>query len=389
MILFNPFRPDPRVHREARALVTHNIGVTICACDAWHGEHTYPANETIDGIDIKRIKVRFGHVKVVSFVLTLAAFWMFTLFRILIEKPDVIHCHDFDTLPVGVLAKALTRIPVIFDSHEYYPSMVSQHVPRIAGRMLYFIHRVLSSRADAIVVVNDEFRKIFGCGAVSIMNVPMMVQRAHPTVRSRGSSFEIFYYGVLVEERGISALIRIATEIPGVALYIAGDGPLKKEVQMAEQQHSNIRYLGWLSEGEISSRLASANLIPILYDPTIENNRLAAPGKLFQAMANGVPVLAYKGTFLERIISHERCGMAVEFGDRNGLLEAVMRFKNDESVYNELSSNALIAFATKYSGEKMEKRLLSLYKSVLKEQPFGGPSRELALPFTRCRPASI
>jgi glycosyltransferase involved in cell wall biosynthesis len=366
MILFNPFRPDPRVYREARALVTHNVGVTLCACDAWHGEHTYPRVETVDGIDVKRVKIRLGHVRVASFVLTLTMFWLFALLRILAEKPDVIHCHDFDTLPVGVLARTVTGIPLIFDSHEYYPSMVSRGIPKIMVRALRFTHRILSSKADAIVVVNDEFRRFFGNGIiVSIMNVPMKAERNHPTVRKEGSSFEIFYYGVLAEERGVTALIRIAMEIPDLALFVAGDGPLKREVQMAGQQRCNIQYMGWISEDEISARLCTADLVPILYDPTIENNRLAAPGKLFQAMAKGVPVLAYKDTFLGKLIGLERCGIAVKFGDNDELVKAILMLRDDENLCNELSRNALTASSEKYTWEIMEQRLVSLYRSLL------------------------
>ena len=69
----NPFKPDPRVYKEARSLVKHGYEVTIIA---WDREGKYPKEELFEGIKIKRIKLKSGYGNFLDFVLKLPLFYL-------------------------------------------------------------------------------------------------------------------------------------------------------------------------------------------------------------------------------------------------------------------------------------------------------------------------
>ena len=102
MLLPNGFDPDPRVHNEARSLVNAGYSVTILC---WDREMKYPEHEVVDGIQIERIFIESSYGRGSSQLRYLWSFWKEAYKRAINLAPDVIHAHDFNTLPLGYSAR--------------------------------------------------------------------------------------------------------------------------------------------------------------------------------------------------------------------------------------------------------------------------------------------
>src|SRR4051812_101005 len=98
MLLSNCFNPDPRVHSEARSLVQNGYEVLVLA---WDRERQRPVQEVVDDILIKRIRLRSVHNRGTTQAFYIAAANAIMLFRGLRYRFDVVHAHDFDTLPAA------------------------------------------------------------------------------------------------------------------------------------------------------------------------------------------------------------------------------------------------------------------------------------------------
>ena len=76
-------------------------------------------------------------------------------------EPDVVHCHDLDTLYAGWQVKKRLGCALIYDAHEHYPAMVSLSLPTAFVRALTLWERWLTRRVDATItastVLRDEF----------------------------------------------------------------------------------------------------------------------------------------------------------------------------------------------------------------------------------------
>lgn len=364
MVLSNAFNPDPRVYKEAKSLVEHGFKVTVYA---WDRECRYPANEVVEGIYVRRVHIWSKYGNLFLFVITAPIFWLLASLRILSRDVDIIHCHDFDTVPVGVLVKALRHgVKLVYDAHEYYPSSVRTTMPKIIWRIVKVLHEVLPRKSDIILIVNDHFKRFFKGykPTVTVINAPLSSVAHKARRKEKKPFFRVFYYGGLSRNRGVMNLIVSIVDLPGVELIIAGKGELEETIAMLSKKYRNLKYLGWITEEEISSLTSSSDLIPILYNPTIINNKWATPNKLFLAMVMGIPVIVCKGTLMEKIIKDERCGISVSYGDVEEIKKTIMVLKDNRDLYYELSRNGKRAFSEKYSWEIMEKRLVSLYESL-------------------------
>ncbi|HYA41277.1 MAG TPA: glycosyltransferase [Syntrophobacteraceae bacterium] len=100
MLLTNAFDPDPRVHHEAVSLVQNGYEVTILC---WDRDYKKAAVEVVDGIGVERIYVRSTHGRGTTQMFFLFVFWLKALLRGFSTRCDAIHCHDFDTLPLGAM----------------------------------------------------------------------------------------------------------------------------------------------------------------------------------------------------------------------------------------------------------------------------------------------
>ena len=72
-----------------------------------------------------------------------------------------------------------------------------------------------------------------------------------------------------------------------------------------------------------------ADLLFILYDPAIPNNKFASPNKLFEAMRCNKPVLINDQSSMTNIVLRENCGIIVSYGNINQIKEAIFPVKRE------------------------------------------------------------
>ena len=112
MLLSNGFDPDPRVYNEAVALVEHGYEVCVVCWNRDRGLKK-PRAEDTDGIRVERVGPRSKHNLGRSQILFLLLFWIRVFFGVLFKKANALHCHDFDTLPVGFCLAKLKKCKVV------------------------------------------------------------------------------------------------------------------------------------------------------------------------------------------------------------------------------------------------------------------------------------
>src|SRR4030065_1278819 len=91
MVLTNPFRPDPRVNKEALSLIRAGYKVFLIC---WDRLHEYPREENIDQLNIIRIRVKSKYSAGTHQIIYLAIFLVKVMLQLNKIKPDLVHCHD-------------------------------------------------------------------------------------------------------------------------------------------------------------------------------------------------------------------------------------------------------------------------------------------------------
>jgi glycosyltransferase involved in cell wall biosynthesis len=368
MIVTNPFKPDERVRKEAETLANLGYAITVIA---WDRKAAYPVTEEFAGFLVRRIRLRSSYSSFLAVLITLPIFWAAAFAEILTRDVDVIHCHDLDTLPLGIAARIVRkRIKMVYDAHEHYSSMIADLVPSPIRAVIAAIERILPRKADAVVTVNEML-------AERIQNPHVFVVRNTPDDRRgpiRGNSaskiewpqgFRIVFYGYLTRDRGIETILRIVSQRPNLSVVMAGDGPLAETVKQAASKFRNLKFLGYASQEEIRWLLTECDLVYLVEDPRIENNRIASPSRLYQAMMFGKPVLAARGCYMGEVALREQCGILANYEDPSDIANAILKLEADRRLGDLLGSNGKAAFEEKYRWQFSVKALQACYDSIL------------------------
>lgn len=359
MLLTNGFEPDPRVHKEAKALREAGFSPTILCLDR---ELDRPPAEDIDGIRV--LRVRAGHVRpgVPSSVAKgLAGFYVAAVARALrlhARTPiAAIHCHDADTLLPGFALRTALRVPLVYDIHDLYSSYFrNAALEALVQRADALCYR----RVDRTIVVNDRFLTLDHLDparATVVMNAP-------PRAGSRFSSETatgLFYAGDMNELRDMRYAMPVLQRFAR-PIEFAGDGPLL-DAYKAANDRERIVFHGRIPPAEVTERTARCLAVLALYDTSIRNNRLASPNKLFEAMKFGKPAVVSADSVMADIVREHACGIAVPYGDAEAL-EAALRELLEPARYAAMCRNAFEAFQTRYNWETMAARLVQSYREL-------------------------
>lgn len=362
MLLSNPATYDLRPLKEAASLTRNGFIVTIFA---WDREGELPRQPSLTNLVIHRFNLRSSYGQSIRTLFGFALFYFWCFLKSLTMNFRVIHCHDVDTLPCGILLAASRgrKVQLVYDMHDH-PSDFLSSFPK-SKTLVNFVFILMRRYVDQLVVVNDGFMEYFVDKGFDrkkitvIMNVPETVVN-EPRLYD-GGVFRIFYYGSLSRARAVHNLIRAVELLPDVTLLLAGNGELVYWIKKQEETHHNISYLGWLSNSEIDELSQTAHLIPSIYLPSNINHILATPGKFFTSIACGIPVLAPEGTYMAILVQRYECGLLIDAMNFISIREAIRILMNDKNLYNKIANNGIRISKELFNWNIMEKRLLSMY----------------------------
>jgi len=357
MVVTNPFKPDPRVYKEARSLVKAGHEVYVIA---WDREGKYPKKEIVDGVKVFRIKVKSKYGNLFDFLLKIPFFYLKSLKFLLKRDFDVIHTHDFDTAILGLLVRKLKGIKWIHDVHDLYESLIEKYSSK-AAKALSKLEETIINLPDYVIVVNDAFIKLMrDKGRVKPILVIMNTTEPTRVKKQKSKRFTLFYAGVLSSDRFILEMIDIAKELR-IKLKVAGYGKLEREVE--KRCHDNCIFLGYISHERALEELSKSHITFAIYDPKILNNLLATPNKLFEAMYLKVPIITIKDSVMGKIVKQHRCGVTVKYNKKD-VKEKIHYIMENPKLIKKMGHNGEKVFLKKYIWKSMEKRLVELYEKL-------------------------
>jgi glycosyltransferase involved in cell wall biosynthesis len=371
MLLSNPFRPDPRVHKEARSLVEAGYKVTVICWDRL-GEIT--ANDVIDGISIRRVSVRSAYKAGARQMFYLPRFWQQALKALQALRPDVIHCHDLETTPAGYWYARKHRLPWIFDAHECYPEQTRLHTNAVIYYLLLWLERWMAKRATFILTVGnllaERFRRMGGrveiVGNYQVLKEANSPQITRARLGIRTEEFVVAYIGSFMPSREILPLMAASEHLAKVTVLLLGDGPQRAAIEAELPKYPRVRYLGHVPQERVPDYTALADVIYYGLKADDRNNQYSCPNALFNALAAGKPLLTTNVGEIAHIVREEHCGLVIEKPAPALLAEAITQLRARDWL-ERLTKNARRAANNKYNWNAAATTLLAVYQKIISE----------------------
>ena len=267
------------------------------------------------------------------------------------------HIHVSAPDPQGYQAQGLARelgCPLVTSLHTRFETYFEYYGLRAFRPWAERYLRNFYSRSDLVLVPNVQIAeelKTWNMGnRIAVWSRGVDRQKFHPAFRSmewrRSEGWDDadvipLFFGRLVREKGISefsAAISKAIE-SGLKLrpMIVGDGPAKAE--LARQLPEGTRFLGHLSGHDLSTAIASADVL-------INPSTTEAFGNVnLEAMAAGLAVVSADMPSALALISNNDNGLLVPPHQVEGYAEALSKLASDRRKRTRLGAAAAAAAA--------------------------------------------
>jgi glycosyltransferase involved in cell wall biosynthesis len=172
----------------------------------------------------------------------------------------------------------------------------------------------------------------------------------------------LVFAGRLIPIKGVRALIEAWRQVSGsgVRLVIAGDGELRPEVEALVAECSDVSFVGWVDEDEVTElyRSAEAVLVPSEWYEGL-------PLVILRSLSVGTPVITSDlENFAEDVIA-DRVGETFPVGNASALRDVLRRVIDDPSHLREMRGRARASYETRYSPTVDVQRLEAVYAELI------------------------
>ena len=176
-----------------------------------------------------------------------------------------------------------------------------------------------------------------------------------------GSGGYALFAGRLSSEKGLRTLLEAWKSIKGLPLKIAGEGPLREELQsLAAMQNLAVEFLGCVSYSEVLDLTRDA-LFLVVPSEWYEG----FPMVVVQALACGTPVIASRLGSLDEIVEEGKTGLKFEAGNPQDLAIRVNELVSDRPRLALMRIHARSTFEEHYTAEKNYSELMEIYQNAI------------------------
>ncbi len=286
-------------------------------------------------------------------------------------RPDLVHLHDPELLPIGCLLAARGHT-VVWDAHESLSLQLSARhwIPRPLraplGRLVGALERRSCRRFAAAVGATPEITaQLVAPRNVTVMNLPLAREFAREPTPYEQRPRHVVYVGHLTRARGVFEMLEAAESFPpDVRLVLAG--PVTEPGLAAAIDGSPVRDRilapGWVERDEVQSLLNSAAVGLAVLHPE-PNYVHARPVKVFEYLAAGVPVVASDLPSWRPLIGDD--GLLVDPLDPEAIAAAVTWLLDHPDEAARMGRAGRHRVLTTMTWDSQAETLLGLYDEVL------------------------
>jgi len=298
------------------------------------------------------------------------------LFYLLFNRYDILVADDLDTLLPNFIAARLKRIPLVYDSHEYFTGVAEIQNRTFVKWVWKTIEKMIFPRLKYIMTVSDsiavKYENEYGIRPVTVRNCSnsstaingysreeMHVKSEHLLLVLQGTGIN--------EDRGGEELIEAIRITENVSLLVIGSGdvlPVLREKVKSSGISDRVIFIPKLPWVELMRYTRSADAGLSLDKDTNLNNHFSLPNKLFDYISAGIPVISGNLPEPGKIIHEYGCGLIIRQINAGEIASVFKNLLGNRELLNELKRNT--RKASEYLNWKNEsERVRDFYKQII------------------------
>jgi glycogen synthase len=258
------------------------------------------------------------------------------------ETFDIIHGHDWMTVPAGVAARRVSGKPFILHIH----SLEYDRSGAAINEEIFKLERLGMEMADKVIAVSAYTKTMittrYGIAPEKVMVIYNALNhrkagQAYRDLRDRNNKVVLFM-GRITFQKGpgyfLEAAARVLKEMPEVTFVMAGSGDMMPrmvervaELKMGKRFH----FTGFLQGAQVEEAFARADLYVM---PSVSEPFGLVP---LEAMSYDVPVIISRQSGVSEVLKH---ALKVDFWDVDELADKMLAVLKYPPLGRELAERA-------------------------------------------------
>lgn len=295
------------------------------------------------------------------------------------EKFDVVHTHSSKAGILGRIAGRMAKIPVVVHTihglafgpyDSYLKNKIYIGAERFAAKYSDRIYSVAQAMIDqcleAKIGRKDLFQVVYsGMELDRFLNA----QREDSLRRDLGIPEAARVVGAvarLFPRKGYEDFFPVAKKVleqnQDVYFLILGDGPMRNEYEELTEKlgiRDHVIFAGLVSPDEISCYIAQMDLVAHF------SLKEGLPRVAVQALAEGIPVIAYPLDGTPEVVLDGKSGYLVPVGDHDAAAEKIIQILGDRSLQESLGTFGRDLIRDRFDWPIMSDILISEYERLL------------------------
>jgi colanic acid/amylovoran biosynthesis glycosyltransferase len=186
----------------------------------------------------------------------------------------------------------------------------------------------------------------------------------------------------LVPKKGLATALRgfarFAKAFPKSRFMIAGDGPLRLELEELVKQlglQRAVVFLGFLGQTELRELYEKAHIFMHPSELPPDSNQEGVPNSMLEGMASGLPVVATRHGGIPEAVTDGVNGLLVPERDDKGLATSLFKMVEEPARWRAMGASASQTVATEFAQPRQIESLESAYLEAIEQWRTNAPTR--------------
>ncbi len=284
----------------------------------------------------------------------------------LAETFDIIHAHDWMTVPAAIRAQAVTGKPFVFHVHAVEFDRSGENI----NPDVYAIEKLGMESAARVIAVSyytrNRILSRYGIAPDKVTVAHNAVSRQHAEevyhLERKKTGKTVLFLGRITFQKGpdyfVEAAARVLKKMPDVTFVMAGTGDMLTrmitrvaQLRIGRQFH----FTGFLHGADVERMYAQSDLYVM---PSVSEPFGISP---LEAMLYDVPVIVSKHSGVSEVLTH---ALKVDFWDVQEIANKILAALNYPALTREMMRNARRELRALH-WEAVADRIIALYQSLL------------------------
>ena len=266
-------------------------------------------------------------------------FFLKTLFKLVLFKPNLIHAHDDNAILGPLIYKMIykSNVILIYDDHEL------RNIPpcNMTEKIMFYLEKTIIKKSDLVIVANyarKRFINIIFNPKRCLVVENMCYERNKNSLKSiteqkikeiknlkRNGKKVLLHQGVINKNRKADLIEKMIFLLPdNWVIYFIGVNTVNIPFNI-DFIKDKIRFGGFIPYENLSNLWYEVDGVAMFYGTHNLNNKYCAPNRMYLAANLGKPIISNDNPTLKKFIINNGFGVVINSSNINSQLELYFR----------------------------------------------------------------